>query len=97
MSSRRAAASSATVSEVPDGVDHRRAILAGGHQPGTSQDRQLLREVGGLDAHEGLQVPHRPLALDEHLQDPDARWMGERTEQVGLHLRERPTPDGGNH
>ena len=38
---------------------------------------------------ERLQLAHRALAVGEHLEHADAGRMGQRLEQLGLHLRQR--------
>ena len=72
----RAPAAAATAQQlddqrVPDGVEHRRPVLAGGHQPGPAQHAELLRQMRRLDAHERLQLTDRRSPSASISSDPD--------------------------
>ena len=71
---------------VVDGV----AVPSGRHESGAAQHAELLGQVRRLDAHEGLELPDGAFAVDEDLEGPHPGRMGQRLEQVGLDLVQRP-------
>src|SRR5262245_8690874 len=59
-------------------------LAPNGHDVLRAQRRELLRDDGLLEAEGVLQILHRALALDEALEDADARGMRERSKEFGF-------------
>ena len=59
------------------------------HEARSSQHRELLRQVAGLDHDLLQQLVHRMVALGQELEDADPGRVAQRSEQLGLGLVER--------
>src|SRR6266540_1910924 len=70
-------------------VSGRRALPPHRHEHLIAKDRELLRHDWLFDVQRGLKLLDGPFTRREQFEDADARRVGERAEEIGLHDLQR--------